>query len=250
MGFDALAPLVDRAALFAAVRQDQLSTANERLGPHRWEADMAAGRLAFIAEADPGRRVEMAAHLIATIAPGPRSLLWAWAHPQGDPDGVAAGLRDYGAANGIAELTTPEIPFPADTGDGLAEWIAQTAHVVGMAAVWATGRSPYYSAPAGGGTRAVFLLDAPLPVPSLTDVAIVLPRMLAGTPLRDGRAAVWGLAQLAHWRCDWVDGGLGAATLNDGMTAVTFRFDDQGRVAGIEGTMRGGGPDMASRPAE
>jgi hypothetical protein len=161
MTFAALQPLADRAALFTALRQDALSAAADALGEHRWDADMAAGTITFTANADPSRQLVTRAHLIATIAPGPRSMLWAWAHPQGDPQGVAAQLRAYGAEHGLVDLTTPEVPFPADAAADEA-WIAQAAHVVGGVAVELTGRSPYYSAPVGGGTRAVFLLDAPL----------------------------------------------------------------------------------------
>lgn len=93
MTFPPLQPLADRAALFTALRQDALSAAADALGEHRWDADLAAGTLTFTANDDPTRQLVTRAHLIATIAPGPRSLLWAWAHPQGDPQGVAARLR-------------------------------------------------------------------------------------------------------------------------------------------------------------
>ena len=105
MTFAALQPLADRAALFSALRQDSLATALEDLGDNRWDADMAAGTLTFTSNADSARQLVTRAHLVATIAPGPRSLLWAWAHPQGDPAGVAAQLRDYGVQHGIVELS-------------------------------------------------------------------------------------------------------------------------------------------------
>ncbi|WP_235201318.1 DUF6882 domain-containing protein [Microbacterium sp. CH12i] len=162
MTFAALQPLADRAALFAALRQDALNTATAALGEHRWNADMVEGTLTFTSKADPERQLVTRPHLIATIAPGPRSLLWAWAHPQGDTQGVAAQLRDYGTQYGIAELSQPELAFPEDTGSDIEAWIEQAAHQVGTVATEITGRSPYYSAPVGGGTRAVFLLDAPV----------------------------------------------------------------------------------------
>src|SRR5690606_13936171 len=95
MTFPALQPLADRAALFVALRQEALTAAAERLGEHRWDADMTAGTLTFTSNANPEQQLVSAAHLVATIAPGPRSLLWAWAHPQGDPNGIAGQLRDY-----------------------------------------------------------------------------------------------------------------------------------------------------------
>ncbi|MFJ2550742.1 DUF6882 domain-containing protein [Microbacterium sp. NPDC087591] len=236
MTFAALQPLADRAALFTALRQGALSTAADALGEHRWDADMAAGTLTFTANADPSSQLVTRAHLIATIAPGPRSLLWAWAHPQGDPQGIAAQLQTYGAEHGIVELTSPEVPFPADAAAD-EEWIAQAAHVIGGVAVELTGRAPYYSAPVGGGTRAVFLLDAPIAPLTVADAVIALPRILSGTALTDARTAVWDLARLANWTLTWTDESFGGATVVDGSGSATFRFDEQARITGIESTL-------------
>lgn len=238
MTFAALQPLADRAALFTALRQDALASAADALGEHRWDADMTAGTLTFTANADPSQQLVTRAHLIATIAPGPRSLLWAWAHPQGGSEGIAAQLQGYGAEHGIAELTTAELPFPADAAAD-EEWIAQAAHVVGGVAVELTGRAPYYSAPVGGGTRAVFVLDAPLPPLTVADAVIALPRVLAGTSLSDARTAVWDLARLAGWTLTWTDEAFTGATVVDGSGSATFRFDEQARIAGIESTLSG-----------
>ncbi|GGM43748.1 DUF6882 domain-containing protein [Microbacterium saperdae] len=236
MTFAALQPLADRAALFTALRQDALSAAADALGEHRWDADMAAGTLTFTANADPSRQLVTRAHLVATIAPGPRSMLWAWAHPQGDTQGVAAQLQAYGAEHGIVELTSPEVPFPADAAAD-EEWIAQAAHVVGGVAVELTGRAPYYSAPVGGGTRAVFLLDAPLAPLTVADAVIALPRILSGTALSDARTAVWDLARLANWTLTWTDESFSGATVVDASGSATFRFDEQARITGIESTL-------------
>ncbi|CAH0162585.1 hypothetical protein SRABI76_01074 [Microbacterium oxydans] len=238
MTFAALQPLADRAALFTALRQDALSTAADALGEHRWDADMAAGTLTFTANDDPSRQLVARAHLIATIAPGPRSMLWAWAHPQGDAQGVAAQLHAYGAEHGIVELTSPEVPFPADA-PADEDWIAQAAHVVGGVAVELTGRAPYYSAPVGGGTRAVFLLDAPLPPLTVADAVIALPRLLAGLALSDARTSVWDLARLANWTLTWTDEAFSGATVVDASGSATFRFDEQARIVGIESTLAG-----------
>lgn len=238
MTFAALQPLADRAALFTALRQDALSAAADALGEHRWDADMAAGTLTFTGNADPSRQLVTRAHLVATIAPGPRSLLWAWAHPQGDPQGIAAQLQAYGAEHGIVELTSPEVPFPADAAAD-EEWISQAAHVVGGVAVELTGRAPYYSAPVGGGTRAVFLLDAPIAPLTVADAVIALPRILSATALTDARTAVWDLARLANWTLTWTDESFGGATVVDGSGSATFRFDEQARITGIESTLAG-----------
>lgn len=238
MTFAALQPLADRAALFTALRQDALSAAADALGEHRWDVDMTAGTLTFSANGDPSRRLVTRAHLVATIAPGPRSLLWAWAHPQGDPQGVATQLRAYGQEHGLSELANAEVPFPADT-PGDEAWIAQAAHTVGGVAVEITGRAPYYSAPIGGGTRAVFLLDAPLPPVTVRDASIALPRLLAGLALSDARSAVWDLARLAGWTLTWTDQSFSGANLSDGTGALTFSFDEHARITNLQSHIGG-----------
>ena len=237
MTFAALQPLADRAALFVALRQDALSAAADALGDHRWDADMAAGTLTFTANDDPSRQLATRSHLVATIAPGPRSLLWAWAHPSGDPQGIAAQLRAYGEQHGIAELTAAEVPFPADA-SGDEDWIAQAAHTIGGVAVELTGRAPYYSAPVGNGTRAVFLLDAPLPPLTVAESVVALPRILSGTALSDARTSVWDLARLAGWTLTWTDESFSGAEVADATGTATFRFDEQARIAGIESSLR------------
>ncbi|WP_102192501.1 DUF6882 domain-containing protein [Microbacterium aurantiacum] len=237
MTFAALQPLADRAILFTSLRQDALSAAADALGEHRWDADMQAGTLTFTANADPSRQLVTRAHLIATIAPGPRSLLWAWAHPRGDAGGLAAQLQAYGAQHGVAELTSPELAFPADVDADVDGWISRAAHTVGGVAVELTGRSPYYSAPVGGGTRAVFLLDAPLPPLTVADAMIALPRILSGLALADARTAVWDLARLASWTLTWTDESFSGATVTDATGSATFRFDEHARIAGIESTV-------------
>jgi hypothetical protein len=237
MSFAALQPLADRAALFTALRQDALVTATDALGEHRWDADLNAGTLTFTSNADATRQLVTTPHLIATLAPGPRSLLWAWAHPQGDAQGVAAQLRDYGQQYGIAELTQSELPFPEDAGDDAEAWIAQATHVIGSVAVEITGRSPYYSAPVGGGTRAVFLLDAPIAPLTVSDAVIAAPRMLSTLTLPDARSSVWDAARLAGWNLEWTDEAFSGAVVSDTTGSATFRFDEQARITGIEGSM-------------
>ncbi|GAB6856817.1 DUF6882 domain-containing protein [Microbacterium xylanilyticum] len=237
MTFPALAPLADRAALFAALRQDQLVAATDALGEHRWDVDLAAGTLTFTSEADPNRRIVARASLVATIAPGPRSLMWAWAHPQGGSDPQIAGLREYGTTYSIAELSQAELPFPAEADADLDGWISRAAHQVGAIAEEITGRSPYYSAPVGSGTRAVFLLDAPLPALTVADAVTALPRILPELSLSDARSSVWDLARLAGWSMQWTDEAYSGAVVSDASGSATFRFDEYARIAGVDSTL-------------
>ncbi len=239
--FPALQPLADRAAFFTALRQDDLGTAADALGPHRWDTDLAAGTLTFSALDDPSRTLVARAHLIASIAPGPRSVLWGWAHPNGGGEAnISTQLRTYGQTHGITELSSAEAPFPTDA-PGDADWIAEASHVIAGTAVEITGRSPYYSAPVGdAGTRAVLLLDAPLPPLTVAHAGIRMPRILASTTPADPRGSVWDLARLAGWTLEWADDAFSAATVQDATGSMTFRFDEQARVTAMESSF--GGP--------
>lgn len=238
MTFDSLRPLAERAAIFTALRQDQLLSATDELGEHRWDIDLTAGTLTFAATADPSRTLVARAHLIASIAPGPRSLLWGWAHPQGSPGGPAARLRDYGAQYAMAALSEAEVPFPDEVGDDTADWIAQAAHVVGGVAAEITGLAPYSSAPLDGGTRVVVALEAPLAPLTLSHALVALPRILSALALPDGRTAVWDLARLAGWHLQWTDDAYRGAIVGDGTESATFRFDDQARIVGFTASLR------------
>lgn len=236
MTFETLRALADRAALFTALRQDQLRTAAEALGEHRWDADLDAGTFTFSAVEDPSRTVVSTPHLVASIAPGPRSLMWSWALPQGDRTGITDALRAYGAEHGIRELTEGEVAFPDDIGDGLLGWIDDLARVIGGAAVEITGQSPFYAA-AVGEARAVLLLEGALTPLTVADAAAALPRILSGLALADGRASVWDLSRLAGWHLTWTDDAFSAAEVTDATGTARFEFDEYARITGIRGRL-------------
>lgn len=237
MSFETLRALADRAALFTALRQDQLAAATSSLGEHRWDADLATGTFAFTAHDDLARTLEAVPHLLVSIAPGPRSLMWSWAMPQGDRSGITDALRVYGEQHGITELTRGELAFPDDVGDDVDAWIADIADVIGAAAVEITGRSPYYSASFGGGSRAVLLLDVPLPPLSVAAAVAALPCVLSDLELSDPRSSVWDLARLAGWRLEWADEAFSAAEVTDATGSATFDFDEYARITGIRGRL-------------
>lgn len=232
MTFETLRALADRAALFTALRQDQLLSATNALGEHRWDADLDAGTLTFTSVEDPSRVLAATPHLLASIAPGPRSLMWSWALPEGDRTGITEQLLAYGAEHGIPELTQGEVPFPHDTSDDLGAWISQLAHDVAAAAMEITGFSPCLAAPVGD-TTAVLLLDAPLEPLTVAAAVDALPRLLPDVRMRDQRASVWDLGRLAGWRLTWADEAFSAATVTDATGSATFRFDQYARITAI-----------------
>lgn len=237
--FPALQPYLDRGQLRALLMQDALSEATDALGPNRWDVDMLAGTLAFTSEHDPSRRLETRAHMVASIAPGPRSVLWGWAHPQGDPGGVAAKIRDAGIADGVAELASGELAFP-DGFDGGEDDVAALAHELGTVAVGVTDGGPYYSAPAGGGTRVLFLLDAPLPKLTLATVVTKLQRMLSTGLVRDPRTALWSLAVGEGWTFQWTDSTFTGAKVTDGPSTADFAFNEGGQLTSVSGQLSAG----------
>lgn len=238
MTFETLRALADRAALFTALRQDQLLTATDALGEHRWDVDLEAGTFTFASIEDPTRTLVATPHLLASVAPGPRSLMWSWALPQGDRTGVTDRLRAYGAEHDIIELTEGEVAIPDDADDDLEEWIAALAHTIGAAAVEITGLSPYYSASTGG-ARAVLLLDAAVEPLTVASAVSALPRILWDLTMSDPRASVWDLARLAGWRLEWADDAFSAATLTDATGSATFSFDEYARITDVKGTLTG-----------
>lgn len=230
-------PLIDRGALHAALLQEVLADALEPLGEYRWEADMQERKLWFISQADENNRVTTDVELVASIAPGPRSVLWGWAHPAGSADGAASQLREIAVRDGIAELTADEVAFPDDFDAQNPDDIAALAHEIGILAVGGLGRGPYFSAAVGGGSRAVLLLSAPVAQITLNDAVIKLPRILATGLLRDARTSIWSLAVARGWDFAWAD-NFTQATVQDSAATAVFTFDDTGRVARIAGGLR------------
>ncbi|QIM16621.1 hypothetical protein G7067_09715 [Leucobacter insecticola] len=239
MTFESLSPVSTHAALYAHLQQEALERLTDTLGEYRWDVDTTAGILTFTSPVDPSRSIVAGCEVIASIAPGPRSMLWGWSMEQGRADGFAAKIRSYGAQHGIAELTAPEVFFPTDPIDDLASWVLGASHQVGAVATAVTGHGPYFSAPFGGGSRAVCMLtlNPPLPKPTVSEAVVALPRLLSGLPLTDPRQAVLGLARLSGWSAEWTDAQYTHLTVDDNVSKATIEFDEQGRVVRVQGSL-------------
>lgn len=227
--------VANRAAYYASLRQTLFSELLEdRLGEHRFEGDFETGTLRFIGREDT---LEARIHLIGSVAPGPRSMLWGWAHPQGG-SGAASKVRELGERFGITDLTTPELPFEAD--DDIAETVARLAHLVGYVGVEATRLSPYYTADVGGGTRAVFAVEGiEVPQPSLMQVSTRMEFVLSAGNITDQYSSVLGLAEHRPGLSVVEQGP--EVVLSDDTGSVTFRFDEQRRISGANMTLHAAG---------
>lgn len=242
MEFPGLRAVADRSALYAGLRQTLMSDhIDETLGEHRWDMNLDRGTLTF-SQINGPTQITARAHLVASIAPGPRSMLWGWAHPQAGPGSPVGRIRELGEQHGIKELATPELPFTTDaTEEALGDEIAALAHVVGAVAVEATRISPYYSAPVGGGTRVVFLLEGmTVPEPTVLHVMTRTVQLLQAGEVTDHRSAVLGLAQHTGWGIAWKPDQSGAQLTDPRSGTATFDFDEHGRIVNISGDLKQG----------
>ncbi|MFV0254095.1 MAG: DUF6882 domain-containing protein [Beutenbergiaceae bacterium] len=236
--------VADHGALYAAIGQLRLAERLEaELGEYTWSGDLTEGWVRFTATADPTRTVESRAQFIASIAPGPRSLLWGWAHPQAADASAAQRLQDLGQQHALADLTTPEVSFTV--GQDIAADIDQFAHAVGAAAVEATGTIPYYLAPVGGGTRVVLLLpDIELRAVGLAVDGTRLMSAFAEAATTHRRHSLLGFARHNGYALqsdetmDVVSDGLG--------TSVTATWDPQGGLINLQMTSQS---DTPGQPA-
>ncbi|WOO84066.1 uncharacterized protein LOC62_05G007589 [Vanrija pseudolonga] len=140
-------------------------------------------------------------HYVASIGPGPRSILWGWqlALDAGRRDPVADEIREYGRYNGIDGLCTPEVEFPPgfDHVDDDSER-QYLAHELGVATT-AILHQPYFTFAAGRGSFKVVVLDLPLRPITFADLGSV-PRYLEENPnMMNEQAAVRGFAESQGW---------------------------------------------------
>lgn len=237
-----LQPLSDRAAVFTHLAQQLLAEhLEETLGRHRWESDLDERRLSFVSE-ERDARLDTRMTIVATVAPGPRSLLWGWSHPQMEAMSLPA-TREYGEQHDVASLTAAEVSLGTDAqGEELVADLVEVTHTVARAAIAVTGPSHYYSAPAGGGTRLVTLVAAPeLPTVRIDHrFGTRVPAALATGLVEDHRLAVQGLADLAGFCAEWAP-EWASVRLTDPVTdnSVECEFDEQSRLTRLSGSVGG-----------
>ncbi|OBB10248.1 hypothetical protein A5761_28015 [Mycolicibacterium setense] len=238
IAFEDLRVLHDTGALYAALSQLLLQEGVEEQvgGEFDYAADLAADSFVFTGRAT-GATVETSVELMASVAPGPQSVLWGRALPTGGRAGAQL-ILERGRADGLPSLLTDEVPFPVgDDADDTAQYVALEIGAV-VAAV--TGGGLTYVVAVGGGTLAVLLLgdfDFARPRIDYRFLARVPMALGAGT-VKDHRAAVHGLAAMSGWTIDWTQ-DWSRAELADPVTgnSATAEFDEYARLTSLRGSL-------------
>lgn len=236
--FEDLRSLHDRGALYAALSQLLLQEGvEERVGGEfDYAADLDRDSFVFTGRATGGT-IETTVELMASVAPGPRSVLWGRALPSGGRAG-AQMILERGHADELPSLLADELPFPVgDDPDDAAQYVALEIGAV-VAAV--TGGGLTYVVAVGGGTLAVLLLgglDFARPRIDHRFLARVPMALGAGT-IEDHRAAVHGLAAMSGWTIDWTS-DWSSAELVDPVTgnSATAEFDGYARLTSLRGSL-------------
>lgn len=224
----------DSGALYAALSQLLLQEGvEERLGGEfDYAADLAEDSLVFTGH-ESGQTLATTVELMASVAPGPQSILWGRALPSGGRAG-AQMILERGRADGLPSLLNDEVPFPVGSDpDTAAEYAALEIGAV-VAAV--TGGGITYVVSLGGGSLAVLLLgDLEFARPRIDHrFPARVPMALTAGTIEDHRSAMHGLAVMSGWVIDWTDDWT-RAELTDPVTgnAAIAEFDEYARLTGL-----------------
>lgn len=222
--------LFDEHAGLGLSRQQDLAA---QIGDWRWDFDGDAGTMTFSKPGFMGfggKRISTACQVLGSESEVSATWLWSWANTQSAlPEGVlraANALKARGERDGIPELTMRS--FNLDAWDG---------HQLSLIASGTSQCAGYYRGPYPNGSIWVLLtgpeLVKPVDRPALR-FSTVLPQLISSFEVHDHRLAAQGLARgLGLTFAGDAEATVGGA---DGELKVTF--DEQRRLAGIEGNLR------------
>jgi hypothetical protein len=238
IAFEDLRVLHDTGALYAALSQLLLKDrAEERLGgAFDYAVDFDTDSFVFTGRTT-GATTETTVELMASVAPGPQSMLWGRALPTGGGAG-AQMILERGRADGLPSLLSDEVPFP---GGGDPNSAAQYAALeIGAVVAAVTDGGLTYIVSVGGGALAVLLLgDLDFAQPRIDHRFLArTPMALGAGTIEDHRGAVHGLAAMSGWTIDWTE-DWGCAELADPVTgsSATAEFDSYARLTGLRGSL-------------
>ncbi|SNC72284.1 hypothetical protein SAMN05445756_1791 [Kytococcus aerolatus] len=233
------ATILNDATLWSRIAQQQFDVLlAQEVGPDaQIGVDLEAGQIQFASEQG---EVVGDLHLVASVAPGPRSLLWAWANEnfaEAPAARLSHELREFGELHGTHQLTDAEIVLDASD-EELDDAVVTAAHDAGTLASKITGVRPYFVSDAGNGTWVVTLVSGlDLPVPALSDLPELLRSVLDEGVLTDHRRALHHLGIDGPWPATWAADGR-RVRFDDGEQVVEVELDEDGWVREIHDDLR------------
>lgn len=235
-----------RNCIYSALRQELMDTMfQDKVGSYdssRYEVDLNKQHFAMVS--DTGK-VTAKAHLLASIAAKPPTLLWGFSNilsRYGSAVKLAHNVHAYGLKHSEEELTADEVAYTLPDGADQAMVIAGVAHDIGFAAITIFGTEYYYySSPIRGGRRVVLLLEnisEPVPPITLDYFYSRLPRYLQ--QVDDIAWSLEGFVELMPgWSIEMNDDNNGihhARVTDDTGTSIraSYQFDEYERLKRLE----------------
>ena len=197
------------------------------LGKHSWQLDLGKGTVDF--GKGPGlfgKRRIFPIQVLGTEADDSGTWLWAWANTESNiPPGVlkAAGrIRSFGAAEGIDELITGELPTSEYPG-----------HLLASVAAGIADADCYYRGPYSGGAAFFLVFETPLrqaPPTATARIANVLTQVISAFEVNH-RAMARSYLESEGLRI--IEDGPSLSVADDAGRALTITFDDMGRISRV-----------------
>ena len=227
---NSLQDLIDASIFISTEYQARLA---ELVGTSEWNVDFTSQSLDF--ETTPP--LSLKPHLLGTESENRGTWIWSWQQLGYFPDSVVSAAiqaRETGERDGLAELTTDELP--------LSESLTLATKTI-------SGLYAHYPLPAGAGVRAWTLLEGAeltLEAPTYKGIGRVIAKTLQSEEVHNQVLAVDSYAQQRgfHIACDTE--ATAVLTATDG--ALRLWFDD-GRISGIEEAEPQVGPEVLEQCA-
>ena len=202
------------------LKQQQLG---EIIGNRSWQVDLDTGVLSF------GDGLNFPVQMIGTESERDGTWLWSWANTGSNiPPALlvcAQSLQQLGEAQGIAELTQPEIDLSQVSG-----------HFLTMIASGVCNADAYYRGPYQGGAAFFTLQSLP---PRQTPMTVMLVNVLSSVIMQfdvDHRLMTRSFLTQQGYQVTESDTQLIASAPND--RTITVNFNERGAISGMDTTAK------------